>query len=295
MSTSVADLCDQFPDKLQIADNSLRAFGGVRRLCGVIETIRIDEDNRPVIALLEQSGKGRILVVDAHGAGYCAIIGDRLAGMAHKNGWAGIVVNGCVRDTEALRAISIGVWALGTCPIRSAKKSASETGIPVSFASITFRAGDFLYADHDGIVTSAERLTDNFKIADDLSVRRVSTAAAPLPNGHYSQAVAHNGLVFLSMQLPINPRDPSAPHGTIEQQTEQVIENVRNILEAAGCDLHRTLRITVYLTDIGLWDAVNKIFTVHFGEHKPARGVVALPALHLGYQIAMDAIAVVAR
>ena len=139
ISTSVADLCDQFPDKLQIADNSLRAFGGLRRLCGVIETIRIDEDNRPVIALLEQSGAGRILVIDAHGASRCAIIGDRLAGMAYKNEWAGIVIHGCVRDTEALRAISIGIWALGTYPARSGKKSAGETGIPVSFASITFR------------------------------------------------------------------------------------------------------------------------------------------------------------
>jgi len=292
MIISVADLCDQFSDKLHIAADLFRSFGGRWCFNGVIETVRIDEDNRPVIALLEQQGNGRILVVDNQAIRTCAVVGDRLAGIAQKNGWSGIVINGCVRDTETLRRINVGILALGTSPIRSAKRAEGMTGIPVTFAGITFCTGDYLYADPDGVVVSETPLIENI-VATTPSIHPVFTETAPQPNGHYSQAVVHDGLAFLSMQLPINPQNPAAPHGSIEQQTEQVITNIQHILEAAGSSLAHTLRVTIYVTDIAHWDIANVLFTARFGAHKPARGVIALPALHRGYSIAMDAVAAI--
>ncbi|MDX1942779.1 MAG: Rid family detoxifying hydrolase [Saprospiraceae bacterium] len=118
----------------------------------------------------------------------------------------------------------------------------------------------------------------------------IETPNAPLPAGHYSQAIEWNGLVFVAGQLPIKPNREKVL-GTIEEQTLQTLENVKAIVEAAGSDLNHVLKVTVYIADISLWDQVNKIYTEFFGSHKPARAIVLVKDLHYGFLIEIEAIA----
>ncbi len=121
----------------------------------------------------------------------------------------------------------------------------------------------------------------------------VSTANAPFPAGHYSQATVHNGIVYVSGQLPIDPHTGEKRVGSIEEQTEQALNNVAHILRAAGSDTSQVLKTTVYVSDIALWDRVNAVYAHFFGEHRPARAVVPTKALHFGFQVEIEAIAVV--
>ncbi|HLB36672.1 MAG TPA: Rid family detoxifying hydrolase [Gemmatimonadales bacterium] len=113
----------------------------------------------------------------------------------------------------------------------------------------------------------------------------IQTANAPIPSGHYSQAVVHNGLVFVAGQLPIDPKDPKRPPGSAEEQTEQALHNVAAILEAAGSALDRVLQLTIFVADIAHWSAVNATVARVFGNHKPARAVVPCGTLNRGFQI----------
>ena len=113
----------------------------------------------------------------------------------------------------------------------------------------------------------------------------VQTPEAPTPAGHYSQAVVHNGLVFVAGQLPIDPKDPKRPPGSIEEQTEQALRNVAAILEAAGSALDRVLQLTIFVADITHWSAVNATVARVLGNHKPARAVVPCGTLNRGFQI----------
>jgi 2-iminobutanoate/2-iminopropanoate deaminase len=122
-------------------------------------------------------------------------------------------------------------------------------------------------------------------------MKTIRAPRAPPPGGHYSHAVVHNGLVFVAGQLPIDPANPKRPPGSIEQQTEQTLANVAAILEAAGSGLDRVLQMTVYVSDIALWGAVNTVYARVMGEHRPARAVVPVKDLHYGYQIEIQAIA----
>lgn len=113
-----------------------------------------------------------------------------------------------------------------------------------------------------------------------------------LPRGHYSQAIVHNGLVYVSGQLGINPYTQSTEVGTIKDQTENILMSISSILIAANSHLSKTLKITIYLSDINDWEAVNCIYARFFGDHKPARVVIPTSSkFHLGFQIAMDVIA----
>jgi len=122
-------------------------------------------------------------------------------------------------------------------------------------------------------------------------MEKVTTSNAPCPGGHYSQAIAHNGLVFVSGQLPIDPATGEKIFGSIEEQTDQVLKNVAVILEAAGSSLDRVLKTTVYVSDIQLWARVNGIYAKFFGDHRPARAVVPTNLLHHGFLIEIEAIA----
>ncbi|MSR07843.1 MAG: RidA family protein [Gemmatimonadetes bacterium] len=124
-------------------------------------------------------------------------------------------------------------------------------------------------------------------------MKLVSTPNAPTPAGHYSQAVVHGGLVFVAGQLGINPKDPKAPPGSIEAQTEQTLRNLEAILIAAGSGLDQVLSVTVYVSDIELWGAVNQVYVRMMGSHKPARAVVPVKDLHYGYQVEIQATAAV--
>ena len=119
----------------------------------------------------------------------------------------------------------------------------------------------------------------------------ISTKNAPAPSGHYSQAVVHNGLVYISGQLPVNPGMDEKYVGTIEAQTLQTLKNLEAILTEAGSNLEKVIKTTVYVADIGLWDRVNTIYSDFFKDHKPARAVVPTKELHFGFQIEIEAIA----
>lgn len=124
-------------------------------------------------------------------------------------------------------------------------------------------------------------------------MEKITTSKAPAPAGHYSQAIVHNGLVYVAGQLPINPDSGEKVLDSIEHQTEQVIKNLSAILEAAGTNLRQVIKTTVYISDIKLWDRVNQVYARYFGDHRPARAVVPTRALHFGFQIEMDAIAAI--
>lgn len=121
----------------------------------------------------------------------------------------------------------------------------------------------------------------------------IRTNAAPPPGGHYSQAIVHSGLIFVSGLLPIDPVTNEKFTGAIEQQTEIVLGNLKAILLAAGSDLNHVLKTTVYISDIELWGKVNEVYARTFGEHRPARSVVPTKELHYGFQIEVESIAAV--
>jgi len=121
----------------------------------------------------------------------------------------------------------------------------------------------------------------------------VFTDKAAKPGGHYSQAIVHNGLVFVAGQLPVTPAGEKIT-GPIEEQAEQALKNLGAILEAAGSGLENVLKVTVYVSDIGLWGRVNDVYARFFGDHRPARAVVPSRDLHHGFLVEIEAVAYVA-
>jgi len=121
----------------------------------------------------------------------------------------------------------------------------------------------------------------------------VLTDKAPRPGGHYSQAIVHNGIVYVSGQLPINPVTGEKNQGSIEEQANLVLDNVRAVLEAAGSDMNHLLKTTVYISDIELWGRFNQVYQGALGDHKPARAVVPTRDLHYGFLVEIDAVAAV--
>ena len=153
--TSTSDLWDEHRDRAIVCETQFRQFGGVRAFSGEIATVRTLEDNVLVKQLVAEPGNGRVLVVDGGGSLRCALAGDNVVGLALANGWAGIVINGCVRDVEALGLLAIGVKALGSNPRPSGKDGVGERDAPVSFGGATFAPGALLYSDEDGILVLA--------------------------------------------------------------------------------------------------------------------------------------------
>jgi regulator of ribonuclease activity A len=150
--TSTSDLWDAHADRAIVCELQLRQFGGVTAFSGEIATVRCLEDNVLVKQRVAESGNGRVLVVDGGGSLRCALVGDNVAGLALENGWAGLVINGCVRDVEALGRLAIGVKALGSNPRPSGKVGTGELDVPVSFGGATFTPGATLHSDADGIL-----------------------------------------------------------------------------------------------------------------------------------------------
>lgn len=112
----------------------------------------------------------------------------------------------------------------------------------------------------------------------------------PPANGHYSQAISHNGLLYISGQLPIDPATKQPPEG-ISAQTHLVLEKLRTVVEAGGSRLDQVIQVRIYISDISLWDDVNSIYTTFFGEHKPVRAIVPTRELHFGCLIEVEATA----
>lgn len=161
MSFATTDLCDAYEGKvpgIRVAAPIFRSFGGRPAFHGRIATLKLFEDNGLVRQTLDTLGDGRVLVIDGGGSLRCALLGDQLAALAVKNGWAGVVVWGCIRDSAAIAGMDLGVLALATHPQKTVKKNLGDVEVAVGFAGIDFVPGDWLYADADGLIVSAQPL-----------------------------------------------------------------------------------------------------------------------------------------
>jgi regulator of ribonuclease activity A len=159
---STCDLCDAHKGDASGAFRVLppvfKAFGGVAAFSGPVHTLRAPEDNSTVREAVNSPGEGRVLVVDGGGSLRRALLGGNLAAAAAKNGWAGVVVDGCVRDLAELAACAVGIRALALNPMATDKRGEGQSGVPVQIQGVGVRPGDWLYADEDGIVVSSTEL-----------------------------------------------------------------------------------------------------------------------------------------
>lgn len=158
MDLLTTDLCDANESAVRVVEPMFNSFGGHPAFFGRIATLKLFEDNSLVRKALESAGDGQVLVIDGGGSLRRALVGDQLAALGVKNGWAGIVVYGCIRDSRAIGEMDIGVFALDTHPMKTLKKNAGDAEIPVTFGGVTFTPGEWLYADEDGVIVSAEAL-----------------------------------------------------------------------------------------------------------------------------------------
>lgn len=158
MTLLTTDLCDANEDKVRVVEPMFSSFGGREAFHGKIATLKLFEDNSLVRTMLATPGEGRVLVIDGGGSLRRALVGDQLAELAVKNGWAGIVVYGCIRDSRAIGAMDIGVFAVDTHPMKTVKRNVGEADVPVNFGGVTFTPGEWLYADEDGVIVSATAL-----------------------------------------------------------------------------------------------------------------------------------------
>ena len=162
MTFKTPDLCDEFEAELgktvRVVAPMFQRYGGRTTFSGQIVTLKIFEDNSLVREAFAEDGKGKVLVVDGGGSMRCALVGDQLAILAHKNGWEGVVVYGCIRDSADINSIDMGVRALNTHPQKSIKKGVGDRDIAVTFGGVTFNPGEFLYADDDGVLVSVKSL-----------------------------------------------------------------------------------------------------------------------------------------
>ncbi len=160
MTFTTADLCDQHSAlaNFQIADPIFQAFGRQQYFSGQISTAKVFEDNVIIRKALTQKVSNRILVIDGGGSHRCALLGDDLATTAYKNGWQGIIIYGCLRDSHAINQLPIGIRALHTHPLKSHKKGTGDLDCTINFAGIHFKPEHYLYADNDGIIVSENAL-----------------------------------------------------------------------------------------------------------------------------------------
>ncbi|MFE3191575.1 ribonuclease E activity regulator RraA [Nocardia sp. NPDC059240] len=154
---ATADLADEIGPGIRSCDTQFIQFGGHEVFAGRIVTIKTFQDNLLVKQTLGEPGDGRVLVVDGGASVHTALVGDIIAGRGVDNGWAGVIVNGAVRDSAILRTLPIGLKALGTNPRKSTQKEGNaEKDVPVEFGGVTFVPGEMVYSDHDGVVVRSE-------------------------------------------------------------------------------------------------------------------------------------------
>ena len=156
---ATADLIDIAPDTPS-CEVQFKTFGKRRRFCGRVRTVRCLKDNGLVKKMLNTPSFGEVLVVDGHGSLYSALIGDQIAEAGRKNGWAGAVVFGVIRDSATIETMDFGIKALGTNPKKSAKDGLGDVDTPVSFGNVVFHAGDFVYCDEDGVLVSPDEIVE---------------------------------------------------------------------------------------------------------------------------------------
>jgi len=160
MPFKTTDLYDDHLEALQVAAPIFRDFGGHTKFHGQIVTLKALEDNTFLKAAFETDGTGKVLVVDSAGSMRCAMMGDVMAALGASNGWEGIVINGCIRDSADVAKVDIGVKALGTIPRKTVKRDQGVRDIPLHFADVQFNPDEYLYADEDGIVLSKTKIVE---------------------------------------------------------------------------------------------------------------------------------------
>lgn len=153
-----ADICDEHSDQVFVLESGYRNYGGASKCEGQIVTIKLDKNNSDLIKLLrDEDGTGKIVVVDVDQA-YFAVVGENLMKFAHRNNYAGIIVNGYIRDTFQIKDIPVVLYALGTCPRKYIPVTAGVRDCALSFGGVNFKNGDYLYADTDGVIVTAEKI-----------------------------------------------------------------------------------------------------------------------------------------
>jgi regulator of ribonuclease activity A len=150
-----ADLVDDIGPDVRSCDVQFRQFGGRTQFAGPISTVRCFQDNALLKAVLSEPGEGRVLVVDGGGSLHTALVGDVIAELARRSGWAGLIVNGAVRDAATLRDLDLGIKALGTNPRKSTKTGAGDRDVVLDIGGVAFAPGEFAFSDDDGIVVTA--------------------------------------------------------------------------------------------------------------------------------------------
>ena len=144
------DLCDEYPDLVQVVEPMFNNYGLHESFGGEIVTVKCFEDNSKVKELVDTDGKGKVMVVDGGGSMRHALLGDMLAEKAAKNGWEGLIIYGCIRDVDAIMETELGVQALGTNPLKTDKRGLGDVNVTVKFGGVEFVPGQFVYADKIG-------------------------------------------------------------------------------------------------------------------------------------------------
>lgn len=162
-SCKTSDLLDNNEDKLRAGDLRIvapmfQSYGRRSAFGGQIVTLKLFEDNSLVRETFAENGQGKVLVIDGGGSLRCALIGDQLAILAHNNAWEGAIVYGCIRDSVDINRIDIGIRALATHPLKSIKQGRGDRAIDVAFGGVTFKPGEWIYADEDGVIVSSHAL-----------------------------------------------------------------------------------------------------------------------------------------
>lgn len=161
MSWSTPDLCDAYPDLVNVSEIQWQNFGGRASFYGEVVTIKCFEDNSLVKEHCSKPGQGKVLVVDGGGSLRRALLGDMIAAEAVKHQWAGLIIYGVVRDVDILRTLDLGVKALGSVPLKTDKRGLGDLNVPVRFGGLDIKPGQFIYADNNGIVVSDSVLAIN--------------------------------------------------------------------------------------------------------------------------------------
>lgn len=157
LDVSTPDLSDAHPN-VRAIELQFQHYGALPRFFGEVVTIKCHEDNSLVKACVAEEGRGRVIVVDGGGSLRRALLGDMLAELALANGWSGLVINGAIRDVKEIAALSLGVKALGTCPLKTEKLGMGQRDVPLTIGSVQISPGEFIYADCNGVIVSQTAL-----------------------------------------------------------------------------------------------------------------------------------------
>ncbi|MGB0835043.1 MAG: putative 4-hydroxy-4-methyl-2-oxoglutarate aldolase [Psychrobium sp.] len=150
----LSEICDQYPEHVKIIKPMFQSYGAIETFYGEVVTLKAYEDNSKVRELAASDGRGKVLVVDGGGSLNRAMLGDMLAEKAAHNGWCGIIINGCVRDVNAIGQIDLGVKALAAYPLKTEKRGVGDINVPIQLGGVDIMPGEFVYADNNGVVIS---------------------------------------------------------------------------------------------------------------------------------------------